>query len=288
MTVTVGLFLASALASFLIWRVLRPLLGAELLLRENYRHERIPVVGGFVLAVAVVTVTAACSVLPSLGIARFDRGVSARLIVVFTVLGFVALGMIDDLVGDSRDRGFRGHLRALGAGRVTTGLVKLIGGFLVAVVAVPDRHDVRPLGLLLDAVLIAASANLANLLDRAPGRTIKSVVPIVALMAMLVDRRRGSLERGDLDGVVIAVGAGAGLLWADLREELMLGDSGANALGAAAGLGVILAFGEGTRTIALIAVVGLNVASELVSFSAVIAKVPPLRWLDLAGSRRRS
>jgi hypothetical protein len=40
-----------------------------------------------------------------------------------------------------------------------------------------------------------------------------------------------------------------------------------------------------TRTTALILLVGANVAAEVVSFSSIIDRVPPLRWLDRLGQR---
>ena len=86
-----------------------------------------------------------------------------------------------------------------------------------------------------------------------------------------------------LAGVALVVGGGAGLLVPDLRERLMLGDAGANVLGAALGLGVVLACSSGVRTAVLVVVVVLNLASERVSFSRVIARVPPLRAADTWG-----
>ncbi len=65
----------------------------------------------------------------------------------------------------------------------------------------------------------------------------------------------------------------------------MLGDAGSNVLGAVLGLGVVAACGPGARDVALVAVAGLNVAGELVSFSRVIDAVGPLRALDQAGRR---
>ena len=46
----------------------------------------------------------------------------------------------------------------------------------------------------------------------------------------------------------------------------MVGDTGANALGAALGMGVVLTCSEEWRVVVLIAVVVVNVASEWVSF----------------------
>ena len=79
------------------------------------------------------------------------------------------------------------------------------------------------------------------------------------------------------------MGAAFGLFGDDVRERLMLGDTGANVIGAVLGLAVVLGTSETTRLVVMIALVLLNVAAELVSFSKVIDRVPPLRR---AGSRR--
>jgi UDP-N-acetylmuramyl pentapeptide phosphotransferase/UDP-N-acetylglucosamine-1-phosphate transferase len=65
----------------------------------------------------------------------------------------------------------------------------------------------------------------------------------------------------------------------------MLGDTGANALGGVLGLGVVVASAPGTRLGVMVALVGLNVAGEVVSFSRIIDAVAPLRALDGAGRR---
>jgi UDP-N-acetylmuramyl pentapeptide phosphotransferase/UDP-N-acetylglucosamine-1-phosphate transferase len=86
------------------------------------------------------------------------------------------------------------------------------------------------------------------------------------------------------------MGAALGLLVHDLREELMLGDAGANVIGATLGVGVVLGRGEVTRTTALAALVVTNIAAEIWSFSTIIDRVAPLRWFDRLGQRpeRRS
>jgi UDP-N-acetylmuramyl pentapeptide phosphotransferase/UDP-N-acetylglucosamine-1-phosphate transferase len=86
-------------------------------------------------------------------------------------------------------------------------------------------------------------------------------------------------------GIAVAplMGATLGLLSEDLRERLMLGDTGANVLGGLLGLVVVLECDRTTRNIVLFVLIALNLASEFVSFSKVIEKVPPLRWLDQLG-----
>jgi UDP-N-acetylmuramyl pentapeptide phosphotransferase/UDP-N-acetylglucosamine-1-phosphate transferase len=73
------------------------------------------------------------------------------------------------------------------------------------------------------------------------------------------------------------------LLLDDLHERVMLGDTGANAVGAALGIALVATCSPGARTVALAVVLAANVLSELVSFSRIIEAVPPLRALDRAG-----
>jgi hypothetical protein len=84
-------------------------------------------------------------------------------------------------------------------------------------------------------------------------------------------------------GVAVVAGAVSVLLVPDLREQLMLGDAGANPIGAALGLGVVLTFSPTVRTVVLVVVLVLNLVSERVSFSSVIRSVAPLRVLDDLG-----
>jgi UDP-GlcNAc:undecaprenyl-phosphate/decaprenyl-phosphate GlcNAc-1-phosphate transferase len=203
----------------------------------------------------------------------------ARLLVLAAALGFGLLGLVDDLAGGGSDRGFRGHLAALGQGRVTTGALKLFGGAVMALVVVAPFVGESPGRLLADAALVALCANLANLFDRAPGRTIKAGVG--AFVVLLVAVRSAE----DLTGVAVVIGASLGLFLDDLHERLMLGDAGSNVIGAVLGLGIVATCGEAARDVALVAVAALNVAGELVSFSKVIDAVPPLRAVDQAGRR---
>jgi hypothetical protein len=63
----------------------------------------------------------------------------------------------------------------------------------------------------------------------------------------------------------------------------MLGDCGANALGAGLASAAVCALPRSGRLVGLAAVLALNVASERVSFTAVIERTPLLRRLDQLG-----
>lgn len=200
-----------------------------------------------------------------------------RSIVLFACFAFALLGLVDDLLGTEQDRGFAGHLRALAAGRLTTGAVKLLGGGVVAIVLTAAPGEVSGRRLLADAALVALAANLGNLLDRAPGRTIKVGLGAYVPLALAAGTSPVGLALAPV------LGAAGGLLASDLRERIMLGDTGANLLGAVLGLGVVVETSRGVRTGVLVALVALNVASERISFSRVIEANPVLRRLDRAG-----
>lgn len=280
MTVVVALLVGLVTVRFLRM-VSGGILASPALQRRNYRDAPVPTAGGIYLVLTVLVVEAGRAVLGALGVGEETGLTQARSEVLFAVFGFALLGLVDDLTAVGADRGFRGHLGALREGRVTTGLLKLLGGAAVAVVlvATPGFKDGR--GLLVDAMLIALAANLGNLLDRAPGRTIKFGLVAYVPIALVI----GTAPIG----VAIApvMGAALGLLGDDLRERLMLGDTGANVIGAVLGLAVVLGASEGWRLSVMLALLALNVSAEVVSFSRVIDAVPPLRAFDRLGRSRQ-
>ena len=250
--------------------------------------------------------------------------------------GFGWLGYRDDTRG-SRDghaaaSGFAGHLRqSLHQRALTTGLQKALGGLVVATVAVQvalwgdpgeARHfaganpgewfdlmsHVLGLGtdpdaawslmaLIRGVLIVVLSANLLNLLDRAPGRAAKASLGwwLIALVpAALV--APGSAARFDLGFEVAewavwagaAVGASAGLLRSELAEQHMQGDTGVNPVGAVLGIATVVAYPAAVEWAVLAVLAAVNLASERWSFSRIIDAVPPLRWLDRLGSPYRN
>jgi UDP-N-acetylmuramyl pentapeptide phosphotransferase/UDP-N-acetylglucosamine-1-phosphate transferase len=255
------------------------MLASPALAKRNYADRLVPTSGGILILLAVLVIEAGRAILGSLGVGGAPDLTIERSLVLFAVFGFGLLGLIDDLLGDGTTRGFKGHITALLHGRITTGFLKLFGGAGVAVVLVATPGFATGRRLLVDAVLIALAANLGNLLDRAPGRTIKAA--LIAYIPLAIVLGDGAVAVA----IAPAMGAAFGLLGDDLRERLMLGDAGANVIGAVLGLGVVLGRGGVTRTTALVLLIVANVAAELVSFSSIIDRVPPLRWLDRLGRR---
>lgn len=274
-------FVVSVVAGAALWRLSKPMFEAPILQRTNYRGHQVPVAAGVVLVAAVITVEAVWRVIDVVGDGPSTDGLSeaSRLMTLLVVIGFGLLGAFDDVAAHGDTRGFKGHLTSMGRGRLTTGGLKLAVGGLLAVIPV-SASGVDDLGtLVLGALVVALAANLGNLFDRAPGRTTKVSLLLGAVLVVATP----AIDRPLLTGLVIVLGAGLGLLLPDLREELMLGDAGANVLGAALGLGVVLTTGPLAQGVVLVILVVLNLASERVSFSRVIDGFGPLRVLDRAG-----
>jgi UDP-GlcNAc:undecaprenyl-phosphate/decaprenyl-phosphate GlcNAc-1-phosphate transferase len=249
--------------------------------RTNHRGEPVTLLEG-----PAVSVAAAAAVV---GLPGLD--VTGRLAQAVAGVSAGAFGCYDDLVGSGDRRGFRGHLSALASGEVTTGAIKLIGvgaaGFAAA--ALLDRRpgptsDGRLAGrmadLAINAGLIAGGANLLNLFDLRPGRAVK--VSLLAGTALAV-------AAPDARALVAApLGASAALLPEDLGERAMLGDAGANSVGAMLGVAAAASLPRPARLVALAGIVGLTAASEKISFTKVIARTPALNWLDMLGRRPAS
>ena len=273
------------LAAQLIWRMAAALFGSVVLQRPNYRSHFLPTGAGIVLALAVATVEGGRALAAAAGIGDVAGPGVARTVMLAGLFGFGALGFLDDVLGGDAERGWKAHLRALAAGRLSAGGIKLFGGGVLALMLASAAGSTASGGggalrLAADGALVALAANLGNAFDRAPGRTIK--VSLVAWVPLAV------VARGGAAGVALGpvMGAALGLLPDDLAERLMLGDAGANALGAALGLGALLTLGPGARLALTAALLVLNVAADVTSFSRLIKKTPVLHRLDRLGGLR--
>ena len=252
--------------------------GAERWTRTNHRGEPVTLLEGPAAAIAGAIAAAAAPRVPA----------RSRAALVAAATGAAAFGGYDDIAGSGDRRGFRGHLGALAHGQVTTGAVK-IGGIGATGVAAAVLHGGPAVDVAINAALVAGSANLMNLFDLRPGRALKVAlaagVPLgISQLAPAPAGRSWSAE-GAGAAVAAPVGAAVALLPEDLGERAMLGDAGANALGALLGVAAAGCLSRRSRIAILAGVAGLNAASEVVSFTKVIQRTPPLHWLDMLGRR---
>lgn len=276
-----------------------PPAGEKTWARTNHRGETVTLLEGPALtvgAVAAQVITAAVAVprgrRPMAAQDYPERVRSFASPLAIAGLGAVAFGVLDDLRGSGKRRGLRGHLGALAHGEVTTGTIKLAGlaatGLGAALLEGGEPADVA-----VNAGLIAGGANLLNLFDLRPGRAIKVAALTAGMIAggsALADGTAASPAAGSrrlagLQAVAAPAGAALALLPEDLGERAMLGDAGANALGAMLGAAAAQTLPRRARLGLLAGIVALTVASEKVSFTRVIEATPPLRWLDMLGRR---
>jgi hypothetical protein len=264
----------------MLWLAMRKSWSRQAFMRQNYQGISLPTAAGIVLALTLLLVEAVRSVVAAIGIGD-GPGLSALRAAAFViVLSFTLLGLLDDLVGTTGAKGFNGHFQALARGELTSGMIKMLGGGAAALVGASLIGSPGFGTLIADALIIALTANFFNLLDVRPGRSTKMGIGLFVVVAI------ASAFSRDLIPTAVVVGAAAALLLDDLHERLMLGDTGANALGAAVGLGIASQVSGGAQIITLIILLGLNVLSEFVSFSKLIDTVPPLKVLDQLGRRR--
>lgn len=271
--------------------------------RTNFHGVTVSLRGGVAMAGAAVASAAVASALSDQPRAALGGAVAA--------LGGAVAGYIDDVDQGAHDggkvaKGLKGHLGALAHGQVTTGVIKIagIGASALAASALVGSKATSVSGkaadLALNTVLIAGTANLANLLDLRPGRALKATVLVatpLSYFSCAAAKTPASGASGAASATpaapasasgasaqrLLASGLNAAAITAlveDLQETTMLGDTGANAAGALLGTSLAANDSWKLRLGTTLGVVGLILASEKVSFSKVIAANPALNWLD--------
>ncbi|MGH2752790.1 MAG: hypothetical protein ACRDK3_18260 [Actinomycetota bacterium] len=245
------------------------------LTRINVNQRAVPVVLGVAVMLGCVAGGFGLMLALSLTGERLAATVGPGLVIAVAAVLFAA-GLYDDRRGAEAARGFAGHLSSATGGAVTGGLVKVVaGGIAGALATLPAGSLGHKAEVFL---LVPLTANLFNLLDRAPGRAAK--VGFVFLVPLVIFGPLGpALGLAGLLGALLAV------MPFDLRERAMLGDAGANPIGAAIGLGLAYSLAEPFRLVAVLLIGGLNVVSERISFSGVIDSTPWLRTLDRIGRK---
>jgi UDP-GlcNAc:undecaprenyl-phosphate GlcNAc-1-phosphate transferase len=298
------ILLAAAVAALIAPALLRGL-QATGHSRPNYRGRQLPVPFGVLVPAAALLALIPLVLIARLGSTEVFHPEIAPILIY--CLGVLALGLIDDTLGERRrgstaeaggpgrasgaprsesgaaggrdpaapPRGWRGHAATVMRGELSTGALKAAGSLGLALLAMDQLEFSDGRWLLATAVLVLAT-NAFNLLDLRPGRAVKVFV---------------------LLGAGLTIGAGPRALWSlgllagpalvaggyDMREKAMLGDTGSNLLGALAGLWLVLTLSGTGQLIALAALLAVTVYGELRSISGLIERTPGMRRLDSWG-----
>lgn len=211
----------------------------------------------------------------------------------FTAIG--ALGAVDDIAepllaartGEATEKGLRGHLGALRRGRLTTGAAKALAIPFAAAALTSHHRSITDRGI--DTVMIAGGANLINLLDLRPGRALKAATALsgaILLADVARSRCRPTTGPAALPLLAGVLGTVASAAPQDLTERGMLGDAGANILGAAVGAAASRTLSRPVRVGTALSMIALTAASEKISFSSVIENTRLLAAIDSWGRTR--
>jgi hypothetical protein len=236
--------------------------------RQNFAGHNVPTSTGLALLpiILVMLVASFSGVL--------EPGEGAAWYLAYSLLAGL-VGFADDGWGGVDERGFAGHLGALSRGKVTTGLWKVLvlGGGAVVFGVLLFGVGWR---VLFAALLMAGCANLANLFDVRPGRTLKFLgVPVVVLLFVA--------PHGAVLAACGVVGGVVSLFYFDLRGRIMLGDAGAAIWGAVLGYLAVTSGPGLVWWVTGVAILGLTAVAEFSSISRIIEEVGALRRLDLWG-----
>ena len=241
------------------------------LTRPNYQEKRLPAALGLLWVVAAVFGWIVASHFTDHR--PLERDLAAALIV-----GLGMLGLVDDAYGSRHARGFRGHLRALRHGRITTGLLKaFLGGWLALAVGLLAARGAVWVGLL-NGLLIALCTNFMNLLDLRPSRALKGFLVTTVVLIWLRPENAWFL----------APALAAVLFYApmDFAAAAMMGDCGANPLGAVLGLALVLTLGWPWKIAAALALIAAHIYAERHSLGELIERLPIIRTLDAWGRQQ--
>jgi hypothetical protein len=272
-----------ALASALL---LAPPLLRELVrgahVRPNYRGRELPFPFGTLAFIAAVLALIPLTLLTKLaGTHVFHAEIVP---IALYSLGVLCLGLLDDTLGREEPggarrrprRGWRGHGSAALHGELSTGVVKAVGCLGLALLAASYLDLSNARWVLAVAVLVLCT-NVFNLLDLRPGRSTKAFVLLGIGLAAGSSTLRPLWSLGLFAAPALIAGA------YDLRERAMLGDTGANLLGALGGLWLVLTLSGAGQLIALGVLVAITVYGELRSISELVERTPGLRYLDSWG-----
>ena len=208
------------------------------------------------------------------------------------ILGSCLFGLFDDWIGaPDKQKGFSGHLHAFAQGRMTTGFLKLLGIGLLAVFTAASLTDplIPTLGcislVLLKAAVIALSANLINLLDLRPARALKSYSFGIFLLCcfLFIVWVLGRIPGSHFFLILCSIAPVISIWRFDAHERGILGDAGANAMGAYLGFLFVAYLPWPLLFLVFIVLAGLNLLSERYSFTELIESNRVLKNIDDLG-----
>ncbi|MEW6621643.1 MAG: hypothetical protein AB1420_00680 [Bacillota bacterium] len=238
--------------------------------RKNYCGKNVPIGVGLYLAIIIAI---------SSYLYYFSLGEPSVVFVYMTsIIAMGLIGFYDDLKGERKIKGLKGHFNELIKGKVTSGILKATTGLFIGTVVALIFAD-----SFVDAVIsmgvIVLFTNAFNLFDLRPGRCFKFFVFISFFLLVL------SLISGNFHVALLYPITGALLAYApyDLKEKVMLGDAGSNSMGIAIGIICVITLPTAINFVLVIVLALLHWYTEKNSLNSVIENNFFLNVIDLWG-----
>lgn len=273
----------SLIISILVFPAIKKFLILHGIEKQNYEGIKIPNATGVLISISLLITSSIIIITPDVfgDLRNFKDPLMHIFILTFTA-SFA--GFVDDIFSKDEIRGFKSHLRELFEGRITTGILKAILGLAVALIIASFTQ-----GSVVDIVsamfVIGLSMNAFNLLDIRPGRVLKAYIFIMVILILTPVTLNMVIfpTYWHLIGAVIS--PAVILLRDDLSKRSMIGDTGANVLGAIVGYAVISTFTGNIRIVILILLIVFNFVADRWSITKMIENQPILNKLDRLGRK---
>lgn len=258
------------LLSFLLTKIiLNPV--SKLLLnngavRENYLGKKIPIGLGLVIWLGTTPY------LLIYGIINSEKNIFFILLILTTTL---LVGFIDDLLGNHKIKGLKGHfLMFIRDKELTSGVLKAL---LISLFSLLFSYQISQniLLLIINFIILILTTNSFNLLDVRPGRTLKVFIFASILLSIFYPASRLFLS--------IIIASIIAYVPVDFKGKGMLGDTGSNFLGMSMGIVLISNLSNIVKIMVMIFLVYLHIFTEKQSLTALIDKVYFLRLIDNFG-----
>lgn len=237
----------------------------------NFKRERIPTGMGLIFALIqtfiIITV--------SFFIESMD---TYTLVYIISILVIGIVGLLDDIVGDKKVKGFKGHILSLFNYKLTTGGLKLIVGGMSSLLVSIIIH-ISLIDIIVNTFIIGLFTNIINIFDLRPGRAGKVFMFFSIILILSSNTDRYNYIIFSLLGIVIVY------LPYDLKAKFMMGDIGSNILGITLGIFCVKTQILSARLLFLVFLALINIISEFYSFTDIIANNKLLCYIDKLGRR---
>ncbi|QSZ26493.1 UDP-N-acetylmuramyl pentapeptide phosphotransferase [Aceticella autotrophica] len=261
-------FIISLFAMIITWKFVFQILDKSICLRENYKKDLVPACGGILFIPAIFL---SFIVITTIGIKENNIYLFMISIIIMSYIG-----LIDDLLGDRSVTGLKGHIRSMLHGKLTTGGLKAVMGFLVALyLSINISKNI--INIIINTLIIALFTNFLNLLDLRPGRAGKVFI-FLSFVFLII---------GNAHPIFLMIMLGIVIIYLplDLKGKIMMGDAGSNVLGLTIGIASVIIFSFKIRIIILILLILIHTLTEKYSLTKIIEKNKLLNYIDMIGRK---